>query len=80
MLFFAQPITRAIGISGASVIQRIMGMILCAVAVNAILTGDRHLALNAGNDREPRILAQFSAIEFPHVAALGFDHARNFVK
>ena len=39
MLLFAQPITRAIGISGASVIQRIMGMILCAVAVNAILTG-----------------------------------------
>jgi multiple antibiotic resistance protein len=39
MLLFAQPITRAIGVSGASVIQRIMGMILCAVAVNAIMTG-----------------------------------------
>lgn len=39
MLLFAQPITRAIGTSGASIIRRIMGMILCAVAVNAILTG-----------------------------------------
>lgn len=39
MLRFAQPITRAIGISGAGVIPRIMGMILCAVAANAILTG-----------------------------------------
>ncbi len=39
MLMFAQPITRAIGTSGASIIRRIMGMILCAVAVNAILIG-----------------------------------------
>lgn len=39
MLMFAQPITRAIGTSGASIIRRVMGMILCAVAVNAILTG-----------------------------------------
>jgi len=30
---------KAIGQSGASVIRRIMGMILCAVAVNAVLSG-----------------------------------------
>ncbi|MCF8476798.1 MAG: MarC family protein [Pseudolabrys sp.] len=39
MLLFAKPIMKAIGMSGASVIRRIMGMILCAVAVNAVLTG-----------------------------------------
>jgi multiple antibiotic resistance protein len=39
MLLFAKPIMKAIGQSGASVIRRIMGMILCAVAVNAVLSG-----------------------------------------
>jgi len=39
MLLFAKPIMKAIGQSGASVIRRIMGMILCAVAVNAVLGG-----------------------------------------
>jgi multiple antibiotic resistance protein len=39
MLLFAHPITRVIGVHGANVVKRIMGMILAAVAVKIVLGG-----------------------------------------
>ena len=39
MLLSAGAITRIIGIGGANVIKRIMGMIIAAYAVNLILAG-----------------------------------------
>ena len=37
LLFAAKPIVRAIGDSGVSVLSRIMGLILAAVAVDSVL-------------------------------------------
>lgn len=39
LMLLATHIQKIIGVSGASVISRVMGLILAAVAVNAILTG-----------------------------------------
>ncbi len=39
LLLLAEPVQRAIGIGGANVVRRIMGMILAAVAVNMVLSG-----------------------------------------
>jgi multiple antibiotic resistance protein len=39
LLLLAGPITRVIGIGGANVIKRIMGMIIAAYAVNLVLAG-----------------------------------------
>ena len=39
LLLLAGPITRVIGIGGANVIKRIMGMIIAAYAVNLVLSG-----------------------------------------
>ena len=39
LLLLADPVYRAIGSGGASVVRRIMGMILAAIAVNMVLSG-----------------------------------------
>ena len=39
LLLLAGPITRVIGVGGANVIKRIMGMIIAAYAVNLVLAG-----------------------------------------
>ena len=39
LLLLAGPITRVIGIGGANVVKRIMGMIIAAYAVNLVLAG-----------------------------------------
>ena len=38
-LYLASPILKLIGPAGASIISRVMGMILAAVAVDAVLRG-----------------------------------------
>jgi multiple antibiotic resistance protein len=38
LLLLAEPVSRVIGRSGANILRRVMGMILAAVAVNAVLT------------------------------------------
>ena len=38
LLLLAAPVSRVIGRSGANILRRVMGMILAAVAVNAVLT------------------------------------------
>jgi multiple antibiotic resistance protein len=39
MLWLADPIARIIGLHGANVLKRIMGMIVAAVAVKIVLGG-----------------------------------------
>jgi multiple antibiotic resistance protein len=37
-MLLADPIIRVIGISGAAIISRVMGMVLASVAANAVLS------------------------------------------
>ena len=39
LLLLAGPIQKAIGDSGASIVSRVMGLILASVAIDSILTG-----------------------------------------
>lgn len=39
LLLFANPVMRVIGSGGANVLRRVMGIILCAIAANMVLSG-----------------------------------------
>jgi len=54
LMLLATRIQKIIGVAGASVISRVMGLILAAVAVNSVLTGiqqyfDLHTAVSVSN-------------------------------
>lgn len=48
LLLLASPIQRIIGVTGTSVISRVMGIILATVAVDAVVTGLAELGLVGG--------------------------------
>nr|WP_175581007.1 MarC family protein [Marivivens donghaensis] len=49
MMLLANPIYKVIGLAGASIISRVMGMILAAVAVDAMLSGLDRLGVIGAN-------------------------------
>ncbi len=48
IMLLASPIYRVIGLAGASIISRVMGMILAAVAVDSMLSGLERVGILAG--------------------------------